>query len=63
MIRVKGTQDSSITEETVYEEEVYNFNVIRVDGDLELSTELGANGKVKINGVETDISTITDLEV
>ncbi len=63
MIRVKGTTDSSITEETVYEEEVYNFNVIRVDGDLELSTELGANGKVKINGVETDISTITDLEV
>ena len=63
MIRVKGTTDSSITEETVYEEEVYNFNVIRVDGDLELSTELGANGKVKINGVETDIGNITDLEV
>ena len=63
MIRVKGTTDSSITEETVYEEEVYNFNVIRVDGDLELSTELGANGKVKINEIETDISEITDLEV
>ena len=63
MIRVKGTTDSSITEETVYEEEVYNFNVIRIDGDLELSAELGVNGKVKINEVETDISTITDLEV
>ena len=63
MIRVKGTTESSITEETVYEEEVYNFNVIRIDGDLELSAELGANGKVKINEVETDISTITDLEV
>ena len=36
MIRVKGTTDSSITEETVYEEEVYNFNVIRIDGDLEI---------------------------
>ena len=63
MIRVKGTPDSSITEETVYKEEIYNFNVIRIDGDLELSAELGANGKVKINEVETDISTITDLEV
>ncbi len=30
MIRVKGTPDSSITEETVYEEEIYNFNVISV---------------------------------
>ena len=63
MIRVKGTPDSSITEETVYEEEVYSFNVVRIDGDLELSAELGVNGKVKINEVETDISTITDLEV
>ncbi|MCI8421840.1 MAG: hypothetical protein HFE34_06070, partial [Clostridia bacterium] len=45
------------------EEEIYNFNVIRIDGDLELSEELGLNGKVKINGVETDISNITDLEV
>ena len=63
MIRVKGTPDSSITEETVYEEEVYSFNVIRIDGDLELSAELGVNGKVKINGVETDVSNITDLEV
>ena len=63
MIRVKGTPDSSITEETVYEEEIYNFNVIRIDGDLELSAELGANGKVKINEVETDISEIIDLEV
>ena len=63
MIRVKGTTDSSITEETVYEEEVYSFNVIRIDGDLELSAELGTNGKVKINGVEIDISEITDLEV
>ena len=49
MIRVKGTTESSITEETVYEEEVYNFNVIRIDGDLELSEELGLNGKVKIS--------------
>ncbi len=63
IIRVTGTTASSITEETKYEEEIYNFNVVRVDGDLELSTELGANRKVKINEVETDISTITDLEV
>ena len=63
MIRVKGTTESNITEETVYEEEVYSFNVIRIDGDLELSAELGVNGKVKINGVETDVSNITDLEV
>ena len=63
IIRVKGTPESSITEETVYNEEIYNFNVVRIDGDLELSAELGANGKVKINEVETDISTITDLEV
>ncbi len=63
MIRVKGTTESNITEETVYEEEVYSFNVIRIDGDLELSADLGVNGKVKINGVETDVSNITDLEV
>ena len=63
IIRVKGTPESSITEETVYNEEIYNFNVVRVDGDLELSTELGTNGKVKINGVEIDIGNITDLEV
>ncbi len=63
MIRVRGTTESSITEETVYKEEVYNFNVIRINGDLELSTELGANGKVKINEVETDINEITDFAV
>ena len=45
MIRVKGTTDSSITEETEYQEEVYNFNVIRITGDLVLDgTEKNIEG-------------------
>ena len=47
MIRVKGTTESSITEDTLYEEEVYNFNVVRIDGDLELSAELRSKRKSK----------------
>ncbi len=60
MIRVKGTTANSIIESTQYEEEVYRFNIVRVDGDLELSTELGAKGKVKINGEEIEVGKVTD---
>ena len=60
MIRVNGTTATSITEETKYEEEIYNFNVVRVVGDLELSTELGAKSKVKINGEEIEVGKVTD---
>ena len=60
MIRVTGTTASSITEETKYEEEIYNFNVVRVDGDLELNTDLSAKGKVKINGEEIEVGKVTD---
>ena len=44
-------------------EEVYMLNVVMVNGRLELSKELGINGKVKINGVEKDVNEIKNLSV
>ena len=40
-IKVYGTVDKSVTDDTKYDDkQIYNFNVIYIKGDLELSTEL-----------------------
>ncbi len=63
MIRVKGTTDSSITEETVYEEEVYNFNVIYHKGNLNIGERLttkdesGNDINVEIDGLTKNNTT------
>ena len=62
-IIVNGTTDSEITETTQYKKEIYDLNIVMIDGELELSKELGANGKVKVNGAERQISEIADLSV
>ena len=58
-ILVNGTTDQEITEATQYKKEIYDVNVVLIDGGL----ELGTNGVVKVNGVEKAISEIQDLSV
>lgn len=58
-ILVNGTTDQVITDTTQYKKEIYDVNVVMIDGGL----ELGTGGIVKVNGVEKAISEIQDLSV
>ena len=50
MIRVKGTTDSSITEETEYKEEIYTLNAIYYNGNLSIGSKLTTD-----NGEELEL--------
>ena len=63
-LKVYGTTDKVVTDMTEYnDKQIYDLNVIYIDGNLELNTELAKAGKVKIEEQEVEIGKKVELTI